>query len=178
MGALVTTIAVVASLVVISGFYVGLLVYRSRQWITLPGTGIKQTDQPFPDAEVFQAVKIFEGVWRDNFGLNQKVLDAIWTVKIKWIHSMGFDLPEPYDLRATGWNPSGNTVWVATRMSENIAATALFHELVHVVLRLTTGESDPDHEGDEYPGWTSRHTEAKREAQHRFSEWRISEGLA
>lgn len=55
-----------------------------------------------------------------------------------------------------------NGEWVKEPREPLISRTALGHELIHIVLWNTTGEPDPDHEGDEYKGWGPKHTQVER----------------
>lgn len=53
---------------------------------------------------------------------------------------------------------SPNVIWVHVLPGSSVADTALVHELMHYALLLSTGDPDPDHEGDKYGHWDKRHT--------------------
>jgi hypothetical protein len=59
--------------------------------------------------------------------------------------------------RVIGLMLSPTSIWVS--IEPNISDTSLVHELVHIALRASCGNADPDHEGVEYPCWEPHHSE-------------------
>lgn len=161
-----------ASVVGLLSWWAFLLYKSTTRWKQLPGGGmILQSDHPFPDADLRAGITIFMATFEEKFGPNLEVHEYIWSTRIEWREGNDFPLNDQFGRRAYGWNPSGNHIHVAVRDGGNLANTALFHELVHVVLRATNGSPDPDHEGDRFPGWTPEHTALERESKAAFTAW-------
>lgn len=52
-----------------------------------------------------------------------------------------------------------NNIWVEVKTSK-IHHSALVHELVHIIIwRDQVFHGDPDHEGDQFSGWSKKHTD-------------------
>jgi len=63
------------------------------------------------------------------------------------------------DAPVSGLALSPSRIWVEV-MTNQIWATSLTHELVHIVIWQQNGgvHGDPDHEGKEFSGWSKEHT--------------------
>ena len=108
---------------------------------------------------------IFYELWeRDFLDPGRQVQTALMKLEIEWG-------PEPlkvenvYDIdgnfiekaEVSGLMRNSHSIWVLSE--DYISETSLVHELVHIALRHSCGSADPDHEGDEYPCWTEKHSE-------------------
>ena len=86
-----------------------------------------------------------------------KVLKNVYDIDGKFIS-------EP--IGVTGLAISKNRIWVEVKTSK-IFDSALFHELVHVIIwRENIVHGDPDHEGDQFSGWTKKHTLMLKRLKH------------
>jgi len=62
------------------------------------------------------------------------------------------------DIPVSGLALRKDWIWVEIKTSQ-IWSSSLIHELVHVVIwRLNKVHGDPDHEGNQFSGWTKKHT--------------------
>ena len=123
----------------------------------------------FPDRhKVAYVIRLFYREWKNKFGddegdvlksLNKLVIT--WEDKKKKISGIGLDVNgQPLSGLARGLTLMPSYVWVWTNPTyKRIAATALVHELVHSALwSKNKFHGDPDHEGDDFKGWTKEHT--------------------
>ena len=63
------------------------------------------------------------------------------------------------DVLVSGLALNPNLIWVEVKTSQ-IWSSSLAHELVHIIIWRTQGvHGDPDHEGRQFSGWTSKHTD-------------------
>jgi len=117
---------------------------------------------------VSYVMRLFYSNWKARFGdENEEILKNLnnlvitWEDKKKIITGIGFDVNgKPLNGRARGLTLMPSYIWIWTNPQyKRIAATALVHELVHAALWATNkAHGDPDHEGDEFRGWTKEHT--------------------
>jgi len=127
----------------------------------------------FPKArQVSFAIHLFYTKWLMKFGdedlLVLKTLNNLmveWGDKKKPIPGGAFDVNgNPIVGTARGLTLMPGYIWIWKNEYNRIAATALIHELVHSALWSQSGlHGDPDHEGEEFVGWTPAHTELIRE---------------
>lgn len=133
-----------------------------------------QSDCSFPSRHnVAYVIKLFYKEWKLRFGdddrsviKNLNKLVITWEDKEKKISGIGFNVDgEPFSGRARGLTLMPGYIWVWTNPKyKRIAATALVHELVHAALwSKNKFHGDPDHEGDEFKGWTKEHTRFVKE---------------
>lgn len=124
----------------------------------------------FPNRyNVAYVMRIFYKEWKEQFGDETgEVLDNLNKIVITWgdekktITGIGFDVDgKPLSGKARGLTLMPGYVWVWTNpLYKRIAATALIHELVHASLWSKNKlHGDPDHEGNEFEGWTKEHTD-------------------
>ena len=127
----------------------------------------------FPSAKhVGFAIDVFYKKWLRQFGdKDKKVLSTLNNMMIEWgekpkaITGGAFDVNgDPISGTARGLTLMPGYIWIWENRYQRIAATALIHELVHAALWSQQGyHGDPDHEGDEFKGWTAKHTKFIRE---------------
>ena len=123
----------------------------------------------FPERQkVAYAMRLFYREWKNKFGdedgdvlrsLNKLVIT--WEDKRKKISGIGFNVNgKPLSGLAWGLTLTPSYVWVWTNPTyKRIAARALIHELVHSALWSKNKlHGDPDHEGNDFKGWTREHT--------------------
>ena len=171
MGAVAAIIAFSVGVLAIFAWLLALFVFRNLDWIATKNSAIKQTEKPYPDEVLLQGIAMFVDDWAATFGDRDTVAEVCDKLRITWYIAEDFPLPEPYKIRAYGWNPSRFALHIATRHSDNIAHTALFHELVHVALRVTVGTPDGDHELPNIDAWHKEHTALERRVERKFAEW-------
>ncbi len=122
----------------------------------------------FPDAgQVGYVVDLFYRRWVQRFGdKDKKVFKTLNSMMIEWgdapklIPGGAFDVRgNPLMGQAKGITLMPSYIWIWKEKYQRIAATALVHELVHSSLWSLSGRhGDPDHEGQEFEGWTRDHT--------------------
>ena len=82
-----------------------------------------------------------------EWGTKEKRVASAYSVSGTLLHN-----PEVVGLALTP-----TMIWVRAN-EKYISDTSFVHELVHVALWALNGGADADHEGDEYSGWTPKHT--------------------
>lgn len=152
-------LAVVGSLLLLGGIGTTLTytVVRSarRDWRTLSRSGARLKGPLPPLAkeleELDSALLAFAQEWGEAFasGEQAKLEGALGKLHVEFFAGDTFEGKRG---RAVG----PRHVQVAARVW-GLGRTALFHELVHWALWNLTGEPDPDHQGDRYPGWEPEH---------------------
>jgi hypothetical protein len=119
-----------------------------------------------PVNDVSVAVKIFYIKWKKEFGdQDKKVYRALNKLVIEWDNSnnrkiLGYFVDGKIKrgiVKGIALSPSYIRIYKTDY--EKIGSTSLIHELTHIAL-WNSGNilGDPDHEGLEYSGWTSKHT--------------------
>ena len=62
------------------------------------------------------------------------------------------------DVPVNGLALDRDNIWVEVKTS-SISHSALIHELIHIIIwRQNIVHGDPDHEGEQFSGWSSKHT--------------------
>jgi hypothetical protein len=115
--------------------------------------------------DVSKVINIFYKHWVAEFGdKDYKIYGTLNTIMIEWRE-------EPK--RGGGFSLTGRSlkgviegvvvapgyVWVWKGKKNKISSTALIHELIHCAIWSNSTHPDPDHEGDEFKGWTRKHTD-------------------
>jgi len=133
---------------------------------TLSGAYQIQEDDSFPKPEdVSKVINIFYKHWSIEFGdKNYKVYKTLNTIMIEWREKSkngeGFSLTgRSLDGIIEGVVIAPGYIWVWKGEKNKISSTALIHELIHCAIWSNGTHPDPDHEGNEYKGWTRAHTE-------------------
>jgi len=159
MAELTVSALTLSSLLFLAGVGVALtfLVLQSarRDWRVLSRSGARAKG-PLPplteDTELDSALLAFAQEWGSTFdtpGDRAKLEGAFGRLHVEFFAGDTFD-------GKRGLTVSAQSVKVAAR-AWGLGRTALFHELVHWALWNLTGEPDPDHQGDRYPGWGPEH---------------------
>lgn len=127
---------------------------------------IKKTDSWPPVHNVSLAIRMFYERWKEDFGdPNGRVHEALNKLMIEWVEPheknvLGYSIDgKMIRGRAKGLALSPTYIKVRKTVYKRLASTSLIHELTHVAL-WNSGNilGDPDHEGEAYRGWTSKHT--------------------
>ena len=123
-------------------------------------------DYRFEEKKLVEAINMFVAEYSEEFDVSERVL---------WNHLSGLSIEMSIIPRVVkyGYSSDGKllknppviglaldkkTIWVEVKTSL-IADSALIHELVHIVIWNQQGvHADPDHEGEEFSGWTKDHT--------------------
>ena len=121
----------------------------------------------YPNHKVGFSLLIFYHKWVENFGdPDLKVKELLERVMIQWgdevkVSPKGFSVDGTpfFNRNIIGRVVGPSVIWVFKGYDGKVSETALIHELVHIAIRVQTGDhGDPDHEGNKYNGWTVSHT--------------------
>jgi len=123
----------------------------------------------FPSTtDVSMALQLFYVYWEEWFGdPADAVFNNLNNIMIEWKpHSLPFkngyrvDGTLVVEGKAVGLTLDKGHIVVKIESGQNIYDTSLVHELIHASIRAANpgGQGDPDHEGDQYQGWTPEHT--------------------
>lgn len=139
------------------------------QMIRIPGFEIAW--QIVPDCFHFSrkktaiALSIFYHHWVIKFhDPQQRISHALNNILIEWSYAekriQGYteDGVLRDNGRALGLTLTPTIVWIKIRNDPRICKTGLIHELVHVALLANNQHGDADHEGNQYYGWSRKHT--------------------
>ena len=141
------------------------------QMIKIPGT--KQTWQLIHDCRrpnpihVATALDVFYEYWIYSFGdPKSRVKNSLNNMLIEWkgapVNGQGYSIKgDKVNLgRIKGVALTKGYMWIYIGLGQNICTSSFTHELIHIAIwALNDRHGDPDHEGDIYYGWLSRHTE-------------------
>ena len=143
-----------------------------KQTRIIPGTpGIRVItqcgDYTFTDAKLFMAISLFVENYAETFEIPQReVWNMLSSLKIE-LSAIPKTVSGAYDINGklvadvpvTGLALSKDYIWVEIRTSQ-IWSSSLAHELVHIIIwRANQVHGDPDHEGDQFSGWSPEHTQ-------------------
>lgn len=144
----------------------------------LPGLGGSvqfSSESYYRPEDVSVAIMLFHTYWTEVFGdPDHVVFDATQNLIIIW-------KPEVWEIEGKGYTLKGKPAWeeregkfftkirgltqnkntiILTAEKNRLSTTPLMHELTHIALWHTQPKSkgDADHEGDEHPGWTVKHS--------------------
>lgn len=126
-------------------------------------------DYSFKNEPLTQAIEIFVNEYSESFDIDP---DTIWaylhglTIELSLIPRMvdaAYSVDGKYlhgEVPVSGLAYSPKHIWVEIKTSQ-VWSSSLIHELVHIVVwNKNAGiHGDPDHEGSQFSGWTSKHTE-------------------
>ena len=161
---------VVLVLLLFSGcYFYACTLHLKKRMVKLPSLSRAyqiQVENSFPDPwDVSKVILIFYNRWVLEFGdENQKVFDTLNSIMIEWRdetregHGRSL-LGQPVSGVIRGMAIAPGYIWVWKDKYKRISSTSLVHELVHCALWSNNPHNDPDHEGEEYEGWTQKHTE-------------------
>ena len=140
--------------------------------------GYENTNQKTDDCDYFYpshtslALHVFYIEWVSKFeDTDGRLLKAINNLEIEYgtyqrrisrvFNIDGTFRPDPTVVNGlTGRNGRWIFVWIGKGAHPKLHKTSFIHELVHVAMyTMNYGDhGDPDHEGNNYPGWTTMHT--------------------
>ena len=140
--------------------------------------GYENTQQKTDDCDYFfpahtsLALHVFYIEWASKFGdEDDRLLNAINNLEIEYgtyqrrvsrvFNIDGKFRPKPTIVNGlTGRNGKWIFVWIGKGVEPKLHKTSFIHELVHVAIYAHNygDHGDPDHEGSNYPGWTTMHT--------------------
>ena len=129
-------------------------------------------DYVFKKEKLSQAINLFVLEYSESFDIDK---DLVWAM-LHRLHIEVSAIPRTVDLAydthgklvknpaVSGLALSPKHIWVEIKTSQ-IWSTSLAHELVHVIIWTSNFgiHGDPDHEGDQFSGWTPKHTQFIRE---------------
>ena len=146
----------------------------SRSFTTIKGTpGITMStsnceDYRFKEEKIRKAIMLFVEDYSEEFNIPElevwslisnlsievsvlpRTVDGVFDVKGNFLKK---------DVLVSGLALNPNLIWVEVKTSQ-IWSSSLAHELVHIIIWRTQGvHGDPDHEGKQFSGWTSKHTD-------------------
>lgn len=85
-----------------------------------------------------------------------KIETSIIPREVKNVYGLKGDLMKTAPVRGLALSP--DWIWVEIK-TKFICHSALVHELVHIIIwRTQKVHADPDHEGEQFSGWTKEHT--------------------
>tara|TARA_Y100000310_G_C20435039_1_gene693332 strand:- start:224 stop:667 length:444 start_codon:yes stop_codon:yes gene_type:complete len=123
-------------------------------------------DYIFNKNKLGQVIKIFIDEYSAEFNISpDKVWILLFNLKIE-VSAISRSVPAAFDVSGnplkntpvSGLALSKNKIWVEIKTSQ-IWSSALAHELIHIIIwRKNNVHGDPDHEGNEFSGWTKKHT--------------------
>ena len=124
----------------------------------------------YPREKVAIALQTFRRMWEEEFGSAAAVDKVYEDLLITWMdassgryNAFGSDGIFYTNISLRGVTLSESTILIfqsemGSDRHTRICESALIHELVHTVLWAQNGEhGDPDHLGNQFPGWTVRH---------------------
>ena len=147
---------------------------RDRIGSLVPGTpNIRVTttycnDYVFEQEAMSRAISMFVEEYSETFGMEEM---HVWSLlrgltielsaiprTVKNVYSVEGKFLS-HDVPVTGLAVSPHLIWVEIKTSQ-VWSSSLAHELVHIIIwRTQKVHGDPDHEGQEYSGWSKEHTE-------------------
>ena len=141
---------------------------ESPQLIFIPGFGkasilVDDCDR-YRREKVAIAMQTFESSWHGHFGRNPEMtkilreLVIVFNQDVKRVR-VAFDTNgQAIDSPTLSGETIGKSmIWVQSE-SQRICDTSFVHELVHISLwAVGYDRGDPDHLGNSYPGWTTKH---------------------
>ena len=128
----------------------------------------KCDDYLYREEALVKAIEIFVQEYAETFEIDSAVIwSHLYGLKIelsiiprvvKAAYSMDGKLLKG-DVPVSGLALSPKHIWVEIKTSQ-IWSSSLIHELVHIIIwNQNSGiHADPDHEGEQYSGWTEQHT--------------------
>lgn len=129
-------------------------------------------DYTFKSKQVAIVLHLFVSEYSRVFNVSELVLwDYLSGLEIEVsaipkVVSSAFDVKgnPVQDVPVSGLAISPKKIWVEIKTSQ-IWTSSLVHELVHTIIwNKNAGiHADPDHEGDQFSGWTSKHTQFIRD---------------
>lgn len=152
-----------------------LIVRERLRWQRLPHTRALVAGDGPPPASQDLALLAFIDAWKERgFGGHEKLRAAMPKLHIAWRVGRYFTMKDTGELKMTGRTVSPKSIVVAIWEGASLGDVALFHELTHWALWVTTGEPDADHEEERYKGWTPQHTAmiVELKSLHRMKEGR------
>jgi hypothetical protein len=158
-----------AGVVAALGIPAFILLRARLSWTRLPHTRAFVQGEGPPPASQDDALLAFADAWRQRgFDGADDALRSFERLHIAWREGQYFTQPDVKGpdgelLKMRGRTLSPKHMIVAIWDGAVLGDTAFFHELTHVALWVTTGEADPDHKGDRWPGWTEEHDDMIRE---------------
>ena len=125
-------------------------------------------DYSFKEEPLTRAIEVFVNEYSESFDIDPETVWAYLhglTIELSAIPRMvdaAYSVDGKYlegDVPVSGLAYSPKHIWVEIKTSQ-VWSSSLIHELVHVVVwNKNAGiHGDPDHEGNQFSGWTSEHT--------------------
>jgi len=123
----------------------------------------------FPKEKVSIALNVFYLYWYSVFedpadavlnNLNNLIIE--WkTEKMRFKNGYRVDGEYVPEGKAVGLAFGKGLIQIYVEEGATLDETSFVHELIHISINAATGQNhgDPDHEGELYKGWTSRHTQ-------------------
>ena len=124
-------------------------------------------DYMFKSEKLRDALDYFVIGYSEEFGVDEhKVWDLLTNLvietsiiprEVKNVYDIHGKFKKSSPVAGLALNP--NWIWVEVK-TKFICESAFIHEIVHIILwRTQKVHGDPDHEGEEYSGWTRAHTD-------------------
>ena len=149
------------------------------QMLFVPGYGqtsiIVRSCDKFRRERVSIAMKAFESAWVEKFGeapavrKNLRNLLITFDTEPKKVFA-AYDMDGNYyeDVTLSGQTFTVGMFWVHTAENvQRICDTSFIHELIHVSIWADGYDrGDPDHLGEEYPGWEHEHSDLLEEVNY------------
>lgn len=142
---------------------------ETTQMVFIPGYGqaaaIVEDCQYFRREKISIAFRAFESEWEKQFGrsaiVSQNLREMVVMFSFEKRMSMGYSITGELFENAIllGSTTSKNTIWVRVSPGANrVCDTSLVHELVHAsIWSINREHGDPDHAGNKFYGWNTRH---------------------
>ena len=113
------------------------------------------------------ALDAFVSGWEDyDFPKVPAVETAMGELLVEWKPG---DYFEAGGKKFRGLTKSKRHIQLAERNGAPIGRTAIFDELMHVALWVTTGKPDENHEAEGRGDWSDRHSELRQKLKRDFS---------
>ena len=146
---------------------------NQMQKIKIPGTpGMTMSttrceDYVFKEAKISRAITLFVEEYSSQFDLKEiNVWELLRGLHIE-VSAIPRSVSSAYDIKGklvtnipvSGLALSTKHIWVEITTTQ-IWSTSLTHELVHIIVWMQNSgiHGDPDHEGDQFSGWSKNHT--------------------
>tara|TARA_A200000159_G_C7324525_1_gene340331 strand:+ start:909 stop:1496 length:588 start_codon:yes stop_codon:yes gene_type:complete len=125
-------------------------------------------DYSFKEEPLTRAIEVFVNEYSESFDIDSEIVWAYLhglTIELSVIPRMvdaAYSVDGKYlegEVPVSGLAYGPKRIWVEIKTSQ-VWSSSLIHELVHIVVwNKNAGiHGDPDHEGNQFSGWTSKHT--------------------
>ena len=124
------------------------------------------SDYIFDPQKLSEAYEIFVREYADHFDVEYTKAWSLLSGLTIEVSSIPRTVPFAYDTKGellqnppvNGLALSKDLIWVEVRTSQ-IWSSSLVHEFMHIIIwRDNIVHGDPDHEGNQFSGWTPEHT--------------------